>query len=50
MFDSRLTDEENEELFKKLMEMRELMIDGILGKRRLAGSGKPGAYRFTANL
>jgi hypothetical protein len=49
-FDSRLTDEENEELFKKLMEMRELMIEGMLGKRRLAGSSKPEAYRFTANL
>ena len=49
-FDSRLTDEENEELFKKLMEMRELMIDGMLGKRRLVGSGKPEAYRFTAGI
>jgi len=49
-FDSRLTDEENEELFKKLMEMRELMTEGMLGKRRLAGSSKPEAYRFTANL
>jgi hypothetical protein len=49
-FDSRLTDEENEEIFKKLMEMRELMIDGMLGKRKLAGSSKPEAHRFAVGI